>query len=261
MTAPLEVRGLSVAYGPRTVLTGIDLSIGAGTLTVLVGRNGCGKSTLLRAAARVVRPSAGRVLLQGRDVACEDTRWVAQRMSFLPQGPGAPAGLTVEELVAFGRFPRRRWFGAAGKEDREAVERALARLALGELRGKPLELLSGGERQRAWLAMALAQETEVLLLDEPTSHLDWCHQLELLDLLRRLVREDGRAALLVMHDLPLACRCADVLAVLQEGRLAAVGAPAEVVDSALLHSAFGVEAEVRADPATGRPWPVPRAGR
>jgi iron complex transport system ATP-binding protein len=259
MTAPLAAARLSVAYDRAPVLDGLELALPRGRVTAIVGANGCGKSTLLRALARLVTPRAGSVLLDGREIRELASRDVARRLGVLPQAPVAPEGLTVADLVARGRYPHQGLFRQWSHGDELAVEDALAATAMRELRDRPLDALSGGQRQRAWIAMALAQETELLLLDEPTTFLDLAHQLEVLDLLDRLVVERGRTVVMVLHDLNQACRYADLLVALRGGRVRACGAPGEIVDAAFVRDVFGLEAHVVEDPISGTPLCLPTA--
>ena len=259
MTAPLRAAGLSVAYDREPVLDGLELELPRARVTAIVGANGCGKSTLLRALARLVTPRAGSVLLDGREIRELPSREVARRLGVLPQAPVAPEGLTVAELVARGRYPHQGLFRQWSPGDELAVEDALAATATRELRDRPLDELSGGQRQRAWIAMALAQETELLLLDEPTTFLDLAHQLEVLDLLDRLVAERGRTVVMVLHDLNQACRYADLLVAVRGGRVHAAGAPDEIVDAHFVRDVFGLEAHVVEDPVSGTPLCLPTA--
>jgi iron complex transport system ATP-binding protein len=253
----LHARDVTLGYGERTVVDGLDLAIPPGRLTAIVGANGCGKSTLLRALARLLRPRAGAVLLDGRAIAELPAKRLARRLAILPQTPVAPEGLTVEELVARGRYPHQSLLRQWSAADEAAVERALDATGTAELRTRALDELSGGQRQRAWIAMTLAQETEILLLDEPTTFLDLAHQIEVLDLLGELVAGHGRTVVMVLHDLNQACRYADQLVAMRAGRIHASGPPAEVVDAALIAEVFGVRAHVIDDPVTGTPLCVP----
>jgi iron complex transport system ATP-binding protein len=250
---PLQVVGLTAGYGERVVLRELDCPLPAGRITAIVGANACGKSTLLRAFARLLKPTHGTVLLDGDEISRLPTREVAKRVGFLPQSPVPPEGLTVEDLVQRGRFPHRR----LGRRDSTAeVEWALTVTGTQELRDRPLDRLSGGQRQRAWIAMALAQDTKVLLLDEPTTYLDLAHQLEVLELLTTL---EDRTIGLVLHDLNQACRYAHHLVALREGAVYAAGAPAMIVEEQLVRDVFGVEARIIPDPITGTPMIVPYA--
>jgi len=257
----LRADNLSVGYGGANVISALDLRIPAGSITAIVGANGCGKSTLLRALARLLRPRAGSVLLDGRALSELPSRKVAQRLGLLPQSPVAPEGLTVEDLVARGRHPHQGLFRQWSTADQAAIEEALATTATAGLRDRPLDSLSGGQRQRAWIAMALAQQTELLLLDEPTTFLDLAHQLDVLDLLDGLVAERGRTVVMVLHDLNQACRYADLLVAMRDGRVHAAGAPGDVVDAAFVQDVFGLQARVVEDPVAGTPMCIPISRR
>jgi iron complex transport system ATP-binding protein len=235
----------------------LDLAIPQGRITAIVGANASGKSTLLRALARILEPREGVVLLDGRNVHELPTREVARRVGLLAQGPATPEGITVEDLVRRGRYPHQRALRPFSAEDRERVEWALGATATAQLRDRLLDELSGGQRQRAWIAMALAQDTPTLLLDEPTTHLDLAHQLEVLDLLSDLNARDGRTIVMVLHDLNQAARYAHHLVALREGRIHVAGPPAEVVDAAMVEAVLGVPVEVLPDPVTGSPMCVP----
>ena len=256
---PLQARGLVVAYDQAVVLDRLDLAVPRGEVTAIVGANGCGKSTLLRALARLVAPREGAVVLDGRAIGELPTRDVARRIGVLPQAPAVPDGLTVEDLVARGRYPHQGLFRQWSRQDQAAVEQALAATAIADLRERPVDELSGGQRQRAWIAMTLAQETELLLLDEPTTYLDLAHQIEVLDLLDGLVAEQGRTVVMVLHDLNQACRYADRLVALRDGRVHVAGAPEDVVDADFVHEVFGLDAHVLDDPVTGTPMCLPIA--
>jgi iron complex transport system ATP-binding protein len=257
----LEARALSVGYGGDDVVAGLDLVIPRAQITAVVGANGCGKSTLLRVLARLLKPRAGGVLLDGRAIGELPSRELARRLGLLPQSPVAPEGLTVEDLVARGRYPHQGLFRQWSAHDDAAVEEALAATATSDLRLRSLDELSGGQRQRAWIAMALAQQTELLLLDEPTTFLDLAHQIDVLELLDGLVAERERTVVMVLHDINQACRYADQLVALRDGRIHAAGAPGEIVDGAFIHDVFGLEAQVVEDPVTGTPLCLPIAQR
>ena len=260
-TAPiLAAEGLSLGFDGRTVVHSLDLGFERGTVTTVIGPNGCGKSTLLRGLGRLLRPVAGRVTLDGGEIAAMAPRAVARRLSVLPQTPQAPAGLTVGELVARGRHPRQRWYQQFTGGDERAVSHALAATDISDLAGVPLEDLSGGQRQRAWISMTLAQETELLLLDEPTTYLDLAHQVEVLELVQRLNRELGRTVVMVLHDISLAARYSDRIVAMRDGRIVACGTPAEVITPKLLWDVFGLKAQVIAEPTDGRPHVVPLGG-
>jgi iron complex transport system ATP-binding protein len=257
LAAPLEVSGVRAGYGDRTILTDVDLRIPRGRVTTVVGPNGCGKSTLLRVLSRLLPPEDGTVLLEGEPLASMRGRTVAQRLAMLPQNPSAPDGMTVGDLAARGRQPHQPWWRTWSREDEEVAARAMQRTGVADLAERLLEELSGGQRQRAWIAMALAQETDILMLDEPTAHLDLAHAVEVLELVVRLRRETGRTIVLVLHDLTLAARYSDHLVVMKDGRIVTEGAPAAVLDPVLLRDVFGLDAHVFADPYDGLPTVVP----
>jgi iron complex transport system ATP-binding protein len=256
----LSTRELDLGYGDSLVVSGLDLVVPGGAVTAVVGPNACGKSTLLRGLTRLLAPAAGVVTLDGADIHRMPAKALARRMGLLPQQPVTPEAITVEALVRLGRYPHQRLFSPWSAADQAAVEEALDRTATTGLRDQQVDRLSGGQRQRAWIALALAQDTEVLLLDEPTTFLDLRHQLDVLDLIAELHAEAGRTVVMVLHDLGQAARYADHLVVLKDGRLAAVGAPAEVIDAALVKAVFGVNCRVIPDPETGTPLVIPKAG-
>ncbi|GAB2958107.1 ABC transporter ATP-binding protein [Micromonospora polyrhachis] len=260
-TPALEASHLTLAYESRQVAHDLDVPVPDGAVTVILGPNACGKSTLLRALARLLRPSAGRVLLHGQDVQRLAPKELARRLGLLPQSSVAPFGITVADLVGRGRFPHQRMLQQWSLADEEAVKRAMVATGVTELADRAVEELSGGQRQRVWIAMLLAQDTPVMLLDEPTTYLDISHQLEVLELCRRLNREEGRTLVLVLHDLNQAARFADHLIVMREGAVAAAGAPSEVLTEQLLRDVFRLEARVIADPVFGTPLVIPIAAR
>ncbi|MFD5466046.1 ABC transporter ATP-binding protein [Kitasatospora sp. NPDC127059] len=255
----LEARGLTLAYEARTVVEGLDVGIPDGRVTVIVGPNACGKSTLLRALGRLLKPVRGAVLLDGEELARIPTKRIAQRLGLLPQSPTAPEGISVADLVSRGRQPHQSWWQQWSAEDEAAVTEALERTSTAELAERSVDELSGGQRQRAWIAMALAQGTDILLLDEPTTYLDIAHQVEVLDLVRRLNVERGRTVVAVLHDLNQAARYADHLVAMRDGRVVAEGPPGEVVTAELVREVFGLDSVVVPDPVTGTPLVVPGA--
>lgn len=255
----LEARALRAGYTGRVVVDGLDLALPRRAVTVVIGANACGKSTLLKTLARALRPIAGTVLLDGSDVAAAPARAFARAVGMLPQDPVAPDELSVADLVGRGRHPHHGWFDRWTAQDDDVVAQALAATGTTDLADRHVDELSGGQRQRVWIAMALAQDPDVLLLDEPTTFLDLTHQLEVLDLLRDLNRARGTTIVMVLHDLNLAARYADHLVVMAEGAVVAEGAPAEVVTPEVLRTAFRLDALVVADPVTGGPLIVPRS--
>jgi iron complex transport system ATP-binding protein len=246
-----------LAYDDAVVVRDVDLQLTEGSLTAIVGPNGCGKSTLLRALGRLMRPVGGRVLLDGREIARTPTREVAKVLGLLPQAPVAPEGLTVGELVARGRHPHQSWLRQWSRDDEAAVAEALAWTDMAALADRPVDALSGGQRQRAWISMALAQGTDLLLLDEPTTYLDLSHQIDVLELVSRLHAERGRTVVVVLHDLNLAARYAQRLVAMKDGELVAAGRPPDVLTEQLLADVFDLEARVLADPVSGTPMVVP----
>ncbi|MFV0526419.1 MAG: ABC transporter ATP-binding protein [Acidimicrobiales bacterium] len=249
--AGIEARGLEVGYGDQVVLSGLDLRLRPRGMTALIGPNGCGKSTLLGALARLLPVRSGSVLLDGEDINRLPTRAVARRLGLLPQSPVAPEGITVSELVRRGRHPHRRLAARTAEDDRIVAD-ALVRTGIGDLATRGVETLSGGQRQRAWIAMALAQQTPYLLLDEPTSYLDIAHQVEVLDLLVDLTA-GGTTVVVVLHDLNHAGRYADTVVAMVNGGIAASGPPRQLITADLVAEVFGVQARVIPDPDTGTP--------
>ncbi|MGA9749845.1 MAG: ABC transporter ATP-binding protein [Nocardioides sp.] len=246
-----------LGYDKREVVHGIDLDVPSGAVTVVVGANGCGKSTLLRGLGRLLKPTSGRVTLDGRDVSAIGTRRLAAELGLLPQQPVAPEGITVGDLVGRGRYPHQGPFRRWTSDDSAIVAHALAATGTHELADRRMDELSGGQRQRVWIAMALAQQTDVLLLDEPTTYLDVAHQIEVLDLLASVNRERGTTIVMVLHDLNLAARYADHLVVMTEGRVLTEGVPAQVLTEETVRAAFGLSCVVVPDPVTGGPLVVP----
>ncbi|MCX5399950.1 ABC transporter ATP-binding protein [Streptomyces sp. NBC_00102] len=253
----LGARGLRLGYGSRDIVKDLDIDIPPGGVTMIVGPNACGKSTLLRSLARLLAPSAGTVLLDGKDIRSMPTKAVAGILGILPQTPVAPEGITVADLVGRGRYPRQGWLRSWTAEDDAAVAEALLATDVLELAERPVDELSGGQRQRVWIAMAIAQHTDVLLLDEPTTYLDISHQLDVLDLLTDINRERGVTMVAVLHDLNLACRYADHLVAMKDGRIVAEGRPTEIVTEELVTEIFGMRCSVVPDPASGTPMIVP----
>ncbi|EFL00883.1 phosphonate ABC transporter, ATP-binding protein [Streptomyces sp. SPB78] len=257
----LAARGLSLGYDTgRVIVDDLDVEIPDGKVTVVVGPNACGKSTLLRALGRLLKPRAGTVLLDGADLARAPGKETARTIGVLPQTPQPPDGITVADLVARGRQPHQKWWRQWSEDDERAVTEALERTDTAQLAERLVDELSGGQRQRVWIAMALAQETDLLLLDEPTTYLDMAHQVEVLDLVRRLNHERARTVVAVLHDLNQAVRYGDHLIAMKAGRIIAQGDPAEIITADLVREVFGLESVVVPDPVTGGPLVVPGMG-
>ncbi|MFI0240524.1 ABC transporter ATP-binding protein [Streptomyces sp. NPDC016845] len=252
----LAARGVTVGYGDRTVIDALDVAVPPGVVTTIIGPNGCGKSTLLRTMSRLLKPSRGAVVLDGEDLAGLRTRDVAKKLGLLPQSPVAPEGLTVSDLVARGRHPHQSWLRQWSSDDVSVVERALGMTGVSDLADRPVDSLSGGQRQRVWISMTLAQGTDLLLLDEPTTYLDLAHAIDVLDLIDDL-HESGCTVVMVLHDLNLAVRYSDNLVVMKDGAVLAQGHPCDVVTAELLYEAFGLRATVIDDPVGDRPLIVP----
>lgn len=248
---------ISVGYRDRTVIDGLNLIVPAGRITAIVGANASGKSTLLRALARLVAPRAGQVRLDGTPLSELPTKQVARSIGLMPQHSTAPEGITVADLVTRGRYPHQSWWSRWSSADEDAVHDALRTTGLLELSNRPVAELSGGQRQRVWIALALAQQTDILLLDEPTTFLDVSHQIDVLDLIADLNRERGTTIVMVLHELNLAARYADHLVAMKDGQIAAAGSPAAVLDEALVRSVFGLASRIVDDPVTGGPLVVP----
>lgn len=257
MSDRLRAEAVTLKYETRVISRDLTLSIPDGAFTAIVGPNACGKSTLLRALARLLPPEKGRVVLDGKAISELPSREVARRLGLLPQSPSSPDGITVADLVARGRFPHQSLLRQWSPEDASAVEAAMAATGVGDLAARPVSDLSGGQRQRVWIAMVLAQETPILLLDEPTTYLDIVHQVDLLELLARLNAE-GRTVVTVLHELNLAFRYASHVIAMREGGVVAEGAPGEIVTEDLMQSVFDLSALVMPDPLTGRPMVIPR---
>ncbi|CAM3748413.1 ABC transporter ATP-binding protein [Isoptericola cucumis] len=255
--AALHAHGVSLGYDGRKVIEGLDLELPAGKVTAIVGPNACGKSTLLRGLARLHPLDGGRVTLGDHDVSALSRKELARSVAVLPQSSIAPDGVRVADLVARGRYPHQGWFGRHTSDDDAVVARALEATSTTELADRPVAELSGGQRQRVWIAMVLAQETDIVLLDEPTTFLDVAHQVELLDLLAELNHTRGTTVVMVLHELNLAARYADHLVVMSAGRIVALGDPASVLTEDAVRDAFGLEARVVPDPVSGTPLVVP----
>ena len=253
----LYANELTLAYDDASIIHNLRLAIPMGQVTALVGPNGCGKSTLLRGISRLLKPKHGTVILDGQDIWKLPTKELAKRLGILPQSPVAPEGLTVHELVAQGRYPHQSWLQQWSAEDERVTQEALAITHIEDFADRPVDTLSGGQRQRAWIAMTLAQDSEVILLDEPTTFLDLAYQIDVLDLLYELNRQRKKTIVMVVHDLNHACRYADYLVAVKEGQIAAQGIPSEVVTERLVREVFGVECLIIPDPVTATPLVVP----
>ncbi|MFI2273451.1 MULTISPECIES: ABC transporter ATP-binding protein [Catenuloplanes] len=260
MVSRLRAEGLTLAYDARTVATDLSVDIPDNSFTVIVGPNACGKSTLLRALSRMLKPKTGTVLLDGKGIGAYPAKEVARRLGLLPQTSIAPDGITVADLVGRGRFPHQRLLRQWSREDERVVAEAMAATGVSELSGRVVDELSGGQRQRVWLAMALAQQTDILLLDEPTTFLDITHQIEVLDLCADL-QETGRTLVAVLHDLNQACRYATHLIAMRDGAIVAQGAPADIITAELVQTVFDLQCRVVPDPESGTPLVVPAARR
>ncbi|MFI8854883.1 ABC transporter ATP-binding protein [Streptomyces sp. 891-h] len=257
----LTGHGLTLAYDQRTIARELDVAVPDRSFTVVVGPNACGKSTLLRALSRMLKPAEGQVLLDGGDIAGMPAKALARTLGLLPQSSTAPEGITVADLVARGRYPHQGLLRQWSRDDEQVVAESMAATGVEGLGDRFVDELSGGQRQRVWIAMALAQQTPLLLLDEPTTYLDIAHQIEILDLCARLHEEEGRTLVAVLHDLNHAARYATHLIAMREGRIVAQGEPGEVVTAELVEEVFGMPCRVIDDPETGTPLVVPAARR
>ena len=253
----LDARHLKLAYENATIIHDLSLTIPDGAITALVGPNGCGKSTLLRGISRLLKPRMGSVTLDAQDIWKLPTKELAKRLGILPQGPVAPEGLTVHELVAQGRYPHQSWFQQWSPEDERITLDALNITGTTEFADRPVDTLSGGQRQRAWIAMTLAQDSDIILLDEPTTFLDLAYQIEVLDLLHDLNLERHKTIVMVLHDLNQACRYAHHVVAVREGAIAAQGKPHDVVNEKLVREVFGIDCSIIADPLSDTPLVIP----
>jgi iron complex transport system ATP-binding protein len=253
----LKTESLTLSYGDTIVIEELDLEIPTGQITVFIGKNGCGKSTLLRSLARLLKPMTGAIYFDGEDVNRLSTREMAKRLSILPQGPEAPEGLTVLQLVKQGRYAYQSWFRQWTEQDEQSVRRALQATELTEFADRPLDSLSGGQRQRAWIAMILAQNCGTILLDEPTTYLDMTYQIEILDLLFELNEKERRTIVMVLHDLNLACRYAHHLVAIRDKKVYAQGKPEQIMTSQLVRDVFQMDCQMITDPLFGTPLCVP----
>ncbi|WP_344869261.1 ABC transporter ATP-binding protein [Amycolatopsis ultiminotia] len=257
--ARLSAVGATIGYDRRIVSEDLTVTIPDGAFTVIIGPNACGKSTLLRALARLLRPRTGEILLDGKEISGYPAKEVARRIGLLPQSSLAPEGIRVADLVARGRYPHQKAIRQWSAADETAVAEAMAATKITELSGQLVDQLSGGQRQRVWIALVLAQQTPLVLLDEPTTFLDIAHQIEVLQLCRSLNRDRGRTLVAVLHDLNHACRYADHIIAMREGRIVAEGAPGDIVTAELVHEVFGLRCRLITDPEAGTPLVVPLA--
>jgi iron-siderophore transport system ATP-binding protein len=255
----LRADGVTIGYDARVISTGLSVQIPDNEFTVIIGPNACGKSTLLRALARMLAPSAGSILLDGQMISSYPSKEVARRLGLLPQSSVAPDGITVADLVARGRYPHQRLLRQWSRKDEQIVAEALAATNVADLADRSVDELSGGQRQRVWLAMALAQQTPILLLDEPTTYLDIAHQIEMLDLCADLHAKQNRTLVAVLHDLNHACRYATHLIAMRSGQVLAAGRPADIVTAELVEDVFGLACRIIDDPETGTPLIIPLA--
>jgi iron complex transport system ATP-binding protein len=253
----LETRSLTLAYGDQRIIHNLDFTVPEGRITVLIGANGSGKSTLLRSMARLLKPHSGTVLIDGRDIARSSTKEVARKLAILPQGPVAPEGISVLQLVKQGRYPHQSWLQQWSAVDEKCVREALEATRMSPFAERPVDALSGGQRQMAWIAMTLAQRTETILLDEPTTYLDMTHQIEILDLLFELNEREGRTIVMVLHDVNLACRYAHHLVAIKDGGVYAQGAPEHIVTVDMIRHVFQLETHIMTDPLFGTPLCLP----
>jgi len=253
----METKDLCLAYGDAIVFDDLNFSIPKGKVTVFVGSNGCGKSTLLRSLARLIKPKDGVVLIDGSEIAKLPTKEVAKRLAILPQGPIAPEGLTVLQLVKQGRYPYQSWLRQWSQEDEQKVTEALEATGMTAFAERTVDSLSGGQRQRAWIALTLAQGTDTILLDEPTTYLDLTHQVDVLDLLFELNEQEDRTIIMVLHDINLACRYAHHMVAIKDHEVWAAGKPEDIVNEEMIAAVFGMECIISQDPLFGTPMVIP----
>lgn len=249
----LSANKLTLGYGDYIVLKNINIKIPGNKITILIGSNGCGKSTLLKTMARLLKPKSGQVLLENSNIFEKSTKEIAKELAILTQTPAAPDDLTVFNLVKQGRYPYQSWFNQWSREDEEVVNYALEKTGLQDIRDKKISDLSGGQKQRVWIAMTLAQQTEIILLDEPTNHLDIKYKIEVLDLLKNLNQTENRTIVVVLHDINLACRYADHIIAIKDGRVYAEGKPEEIIDEQLIRDVFDISCMVMPCPIFGTP--------
>lgn len=241
----ISVKNLSVAYEDNLIIDNMNLSIPKGKISVIIGANGCGKSTLLKAIARVIKPKSGEVLINEKNIKSQKEKVIATQVAFLPQGPVCPSGITVKELVSFGRFPHQKLIGGLNLHDKEVVDWAIEETGLKEFADREIENLSGGQRQRAWIAMTLAQETDIIMLDEPTTYLDMSYQLEVLQVLEKLNKQKNITIVMVLHELNNACRFASNIIALKKGKIICQGMPKDAITKENLREIYGIEGKLQ----------------
>ncbi|SHI18448.1 iron complex transport system ATP-binding protein [Butyrivibrio fibrisolvens DSM 3071] len=254
-----KAQGLWAGYDDKTIIKDMNISIPAGKFSVLIGPNGCGKSTLLKSFARLLKPGKGQILLDGKSIYEIPTIHLAKQVGLLPQTPIVPEGITVADLVARGRFPYQNIFGQLSKADYEAIACAMEAMGVSDLADKPVDSLSGGQRQRVWIALSLAQSTDILLLDEPTTYLDIAYQVEILDCLAKLNKLRKTTIVAILHDINLSIRYADHIFAMKKGELIAEGDPKDIITPSLMRTIYGMESAIISDPETGDPYVIPRS--
>lgn len=241
----ISVKNLTVSYADNNIINNMNLSIPKGKISIIIGANGCGKSTLLKTISRINKPKSGDIFINNKNIKNVKEKSIAKEVAFLPQGPVCPSGLTVRELVAFGRFPHQKMIGGLNSHDKEVIDWAIEETGLSEFAEREVESLSGGQRQRAWIAMTLAQETEIIMLDEPTTYLDMSYQLEVLEVLQKLNREKKITVVIVLHELNNACRFADNIIGLKNGKIICEGKPIDVINKKSLKEIYGIDANIK----------------
>jgi iron complex transport system ATP-binding protein len=249
----ISVKNLSVAYEDNLIIDRMNLTIPKGKISIIIGANGCGKSTLLKTLARILKPKNGDIFINNNNIKHQKEKDLATQVAFLPQGPVCPSGLTVKELVAFGRFPHQKMIGGLKTHDKDVIDWAIEETGLKEFADRPVENLSGGQRQRAWIAMTLAQETDIIMLDEPTTYLDMSYQLEVLEILERLNKKKGITVVIVLHELNNACRFAGNIIGLKQGKIICEGAPKDVITKEALKEIYGIEVKLQWNEEKGYP--------
>ncbi|QUF85116.1 ABC transporter ATP-binding protein (plasmid) [Clostridium butyricum] len=240
----ISVRNLSISYEDNNIIEDMDLSIPKGMITIIIGSNGCGKSTLLKTIARINKPKNGDIFINNKNIKKIKEKDIAKEVAFLPQGPVCPSGLTVRELVAYGRFPHQKLIGGLNSHDKEIIDWAINETGLSDFKDREVENLSGGQRQRAWIAMTLAQETDIIMLDEPTTYLDMSYQLEVLEVLEKLNKEKNITVVIVLHELNNACRFANNIVGLKKGKIICEGKPIDVINKSTLKEIYGINATI-----------------